>query len=61
MALFNQKAKPEDKNCCGETLDLNFIFNADKVIRPFYETIKSGRIKKDAVYPGTAKGKELGR
>jgi len=45
----------------GETFDLNFIFDADKVIRPFYETIKSGRIKKDAVYPGTAKGKELGR
>ena len=41
--------------------DLNFEFDADKVIRPFYETIKSGRIKKDAVYPGTAKGKELGR
>ena len=49
------------KIAAGETLDLNFIFNADKVIRPFYETIKSGRIKKDAVYPGTAKGKELGR
>ena len=45
----------------GETIDLNFVFNADKVIRPFYETIKSGRIKKDAVIPGTAKGKELGR
>ena len=49
------------KIATGETFDLNFIFNADKVIRPFYETIKSGRIKKDAVYPGTAKGKELGR
>ena len=49
------------KIAAGETFDLNFIFNADKVIRPFYETIKSGRIKKDAVYPGTAKGKELGR
>ena len=44
-----------------ETIDLNFEFNADKVIRPFYETLKSGRIKKDAVIPGTAKGKELGR
>ena len=49
------------KIAAGETLDLNFEFDADKVIRPFYETIKSGRIKKDAVYPGTAKGKELGR
>ena len=49
------------KIAAGETFDLNFIFDADKVIRPFYETIKSGRIKKDAVYPGTAKGKELGR
>ncbi|MBT7522067.1 MAG: hypothetical protein HN646_07325 [Nitrospina sp.] len=45
----------------GETIDLNFEFDADKVIRPFYETLKSGRIKKDAVIPGTAKGKELGR
>ena len=49
------------KIVAGETFDLNFEFDADKVIRPFYETIKSGRIKKDAVYPGTAKGKELGR
>jgi hypothetical protein len=49
------------KIAAGETIDLNFVFNADKVIRPFYETIKSGRIKKDAVIPGTAKGKELGR
>ena len=49
------------KIAAGEILDLNFEFDADKVIRPFYETIKSGRIKKDAVYPGTAKGKELGR
>lgn len=49
------------KIAAGETFDLNFEFDADTVIRPFYETIKSGRIKKDAVYPGTAKGKELGR
>lgn len=49
------------KIAAGETIDLNFEFNADKVIRPFYETIKSGRIKKDAVIPGTAKGKEMGR
>jgi len=49
------------KIAAGETIDLRFVFNADKVVRPFYETMKSGRIKKDAVYPGTAKGKELGR
>jgi hypothetical protein len=49
------------KIVAGETIDLNFVFNAGKVERPFYETIKSGRIKKDAAIPGTAKGKELGR
>ena len=49
------------KIAAGETIDLNFAFNGDKVVRPFYETIKSGRIKKDAVIPGTAKGKEMGR
>ena len=43
------------------TVDVKFQFNADKIVRPLYETIKSGRIKKDAVYPGTAKGRELGR
>ena len=45
----------------NETIDINFSFNADKIVRPLYETIKSGRIKKDAVYPGTAKGRELER
>jgi len=45
----------------NKTIDINFSFNADKIVRPLYETIKSGRIKKDAVYPGTAKGIELGR
>ena len=49
------------KIVAGETIDLKFVFDADRVTRPFYETIKSGRIKKDAVYPGTAKGRELGR
>jgi hypothetical protein len=49
------------KIAAGETIDLNFVFKAGKVERPFYETIKSGRIKKDAVVPGTAKGKEMGR
>ena len=43
------------------TIDVNFEFDADKIVRPLYETIKSGRIKKDAVYPGSAKGRELGR
>ena len=43
------------------TINVNFEFNAGKIVRPLYETIKSGRIKKDAVYPGSAKGRELGR
>lgn len=43
------------------TIDVNFKFNAGKVVRPLYETIKSGRIKKNAVYPGSAKGRELGK
>ena len=37
----------------GETINLNFEFDGDKVIRPLYETIKSGRIKKDARVPGS--------
>lgn len=53
--------KRKIKVAAGETINLKFEFDADKVERPFYETIKSGRIKKDAVVPGTAKGKELGR
>ena len=57
MKIHTQKIKI----AAGETIDLNLLFDADKVERPFYETIKSGRIKKDAVIPGTAKGKELGR
>ena len=56
--------KPQKKKikiAAGEIIDLSFQFDGDAVERPFYETIKSGRIKKDAVIPGTAKGKELGR
>ena len=45
----------------SDVVDVNFEFDGNKVVRPLYETIKSGRIKKDAVYPGTAKGSELGR
>ena len=56
-----KKQTQKIKIVSGETIDLSFVFDADKVVRPFYETMKSGRIKKDAVYPGTAKGKELGR
>ena len=37
----------------GETINLDFEFDGDEVIRPFYETIKSGRIKKDARVPGS--------
>ena len=43
------------------TVDVKFEFDGNKVTRPLYETIKSGRIKKDAVYPGSAKGRELGK
>ena len=53
--------KRKIKIAAGETIDLSFEFDGDQVERPFYETIKSGRIKKDAVVPGTAKGKEMGR
>jgi len=53
--------KRKIKIAAGETIDLSFEFDGNAVERPFYETIKSGRIKKDAVIPGTAKGKELGR
>ena len=53
--------KRKIKITAGETIDLEFSFDGSKVERPFYETIKSGRIKKDAVIPGTAKGKEMGR
>ena len=42
-------------------LDVNFEFDGNKVVRPLYETIKSGRIKKNAVQPGSAKGRELGK
>jgi hypothetical protein len=42
-------------------VDLSFEFDGDKVVRPLYETIKSGRIKKDAATPGTAKGREVGK
>ena len=53
--------KRKIKIAAGETIDLSFVFDADKVVRPLYETIKSGRIKKDAALPGKAKGKEMGR
>jgi hypothetical protein len=62
--VWHYLMKPQKRTIkivAGQTIDLNFDFNADKVVRPYYETIKSGRIKKDAVIPGTAKGKELGR
>jgi hypothetical protein len=56
-----KKQTQKIKIAAGETIDLNFEFRAGKVERPNYETLKSGRIKKDAVIPGTAKGKEMGR
>ena len=36
-------------------VNVDFEFNGKEVIRPLYETIKSGRIKKEAAAPGTAK------
>ena len=42
-------------------VNVNFEFDGNKVVRPLYETIKSGRIKKNAAQPGTAKGRELGK
>lgn len=32
----------------NSVVDLDFVFDGDKVIRPLYETIKSGRIKHEA-------------
>ena len=32
----------------NSVIDLNFEFDGDKVVRPIYETIQSGRIKHDA-------------
>ena len=45
----------------SDVVDVNFEFDGNKVVRPLYETIKSGRIKKNAVQPGSAKGRELGK
>ena len=45
----------------NKVVDINFEFDGNKVVRPLYETIKSGRIKKNAVQPGSAKGRELGK
>jgi len=45
----------------NSVIDLKFEFDGNEVHRPLYETIKSGRIKKDAALPGTAKGLEIGK
>lgn len=50
MKLRSQKIHIE----ANKTVNLNFEFDGDEVIRPLYETIKSGRIKKDARIPGSA-------
>jgi len=39
-------------------LNIDIEFIAGGVVRPHYETIKSGRIKKDAIVPGSAKEDE---
>lgn len=36
----------------NQKVTINFEFDGNKVLRPLYETIKSGRIKKDARRPG---------
>ncbi len=41
------------KISAGETVNLDFEFDGGEVIRPFYETIKSGRITNDARVPGS--------
>lgn len=41
-------------------LNVDIEFRGDGVVRPHYETIKSGRIKKDAIVPGSAKESEAG-
>jgi len=41
-------------------LNIDLAFRGGRVVRPHYETIKSGRIKKDAIVPGSAKENEAG-
>jgi len=64
LTAWHYLMKPQSQKISiakNDAVDVNFEFDGNKVIRPLYETIKSGRIKKDAVVPGSAKGKELGR
>lgn len=44
MKMQSKKVHISDNS----VVDLDFEFNADQVVRPLYETIRSGRIKKDA-------------
>jgi len=37
----------------NQKVTINFEFDGNKVLRPLYETLKSGRIKKDARMPGS--------
>lgn len=37
----------------NQVINIDFKFDGNKVVRPLYETIKSGRIKKDARKPGS--------
>ena len=39
-----KKQTQKIKIASGETIDLSFVFDADKVVRPFYETMKSGPV-----------------
>jgi len=49
MKARSKKIKIEENG----VVDINFEFNGNEVVRPLYETIKSGRIKKDARMPGS--------
>ena len=51
MKLRKQKIHIEPNS----VVNVDFEFNGKEVVRPLYETIKSGRIKKEAAAPGTAK------
>lgn len=49
MKIRSQKVKIEP----NQTVNIDFHFDGNEIERPLYETIKSGRIKKDARVPGS--------
>lgn len=48
MKIRSKKIKIEP----NQSVNIDFHFNGNEIERPLYETIKSGRIKKDARVPG---------